>query len=244
MNQSFTILGLETATQSCSVALFRDNQFSSRHRLEAKKSSEFVLPMLYELLEAQKCQLNEIAGIAVGVGPGSFTGVRVAVGLAKAMGFALNIPVWPISTLRALAQEVYTTYPEYQSLPILTTWDARMHAIYWGVYEHANGLVRNQLPQDQLSSPCDLSIPFSPGTEIVVAGSGMEHYAAELEPCLLPFTIRCVNEVYPNAEAIIGLALQDKAQGIQPASLFELSPDYVRNDVAKIPKSMNMPVPT
>ena len=97
------ILAIETATESCSVALLCGEALIDRTELAPRRHAELVLPMAEELLAEAGITRRQIDGIAMGQGPGAFTGVRLAVALAQGIALALDRPVVPVSTLAALA---------------------------------------------------------------------------------------------------------------------------------------------
>lgn len=242
MNHSQTILGLETSTHACSIVLFVQGQYYHRLNIEPKKHSDLILPMIQSILAEAKIQMNDITDIAVGVGPGSFTGVRVAVGLAKAFGFALKVPVWPVSSLRALANQVYRKELCTREDIVLSTWDARMKAVYWGLYQ-CNDITISPVHStaDQLSAPEALDISGlcnQDFKQLVTVGCGVSHYYRAVIGVISEYDPKVIEDFYPNAHDVIVLAIQDQAAGLKPADIFELAPEYVRNDVAKVPKNM------
>lgn len=252
------ILGLETSTHACSIVLLSQGQYYHELNIEPKKHSDLVLPMIQRLLAEAKIQMNDITAIAVGVGPGSFTGVRVAVGLAKAFGFALKVPVWPISSLRALANQVYRKELCASEDIVLSTWDARMKAVYWGLYQSDSQTIISidNLP-DQLSAPEALDLSsllwdtqdnypdkqiqnskLLAAKQLVTVGCGVSHYYDAMMAAISQYNPKVIEDFYPNAQDVIELAIQDQVAGLQPADVFELAPEYVRNDVAQVPKNM------
>ena len=98
------ILALDTSTEQCSVALLRGDLTISRSLHAGQRHSTMILPMVREVLEEAKLTLAQLSGIAFGAGPGSFTGLRIACGVAQGLAFGAGIGVAPIGTLRALAE--------------------------------------------------------------------------------------------------------------------------------------------
>jgi tRNA threonylcarbamoyl adenosine modification protein YeaZ len=97
------ILALETATDACSVALSINGETRQRFQIAPQRHTELLLPMVGELCAEAGLALPALDVIAVSVGPGAFTGVRVATALAQGLAFAFELPVLGISTLAALA---------------------------------------------------------------------------------------------------------------------------------------------
>lgn len=136
------ILALETATEACSAALALDADIRERFEVAPRGHSALILPMLASLLDEAGIGLTQVDALAFGRGPGAFTGVRIAAGVAQGVAFAADLPVVPVSTLAALAQTAATSHAETHLLAAI---DARMDEVYWGAYvRDAGGLVRLQ----------------------------------------------------------------------------------------------------
>jgi len=99
------ILAIETSTEACSVALVHGEEILARSELAPRRHGELVLPMADSLLAEAGMSRQALEGIAVGRGPGAFTGVRLAISLAQGMAMALDLPVVTVSSLQALAME-------------------------------------------------------------------------------------------------------------------------------------------
>ena len=136
------LLAIDTATEGCSAALVNDQQLLTRMEVQPRKHAELILPMLDELLSEAGLAISQLDALAFGRGPGAFTGVRIATGVIQGIAFGADLPVVPVSTLRALAQRAFQ---EYQHANVLTAFDARMDEVYWASYQLAeNGLMRLQ----------------------------------------------------------------------------------------------------
>src|SRR5690606_10081736 len=129
------ILALDSATDACSVALYRDGEVTSLFELAAKSHTQRLLPMVDELLQSADCTLKDLDAIAFGRGPGSFTGLRICLGIVQGLAFGANLPVIPVSTLAAMASGFWREPAQYSALPLplLVALDARMDEIYWAV---------------------------------------------------------------------------------------------------------------
>src|SRR5574340_720031 len=99
------LLAIETATESCSAALNIDGRIIERSELAPRRHAELILPMIESLLGEAGIARAQLDGIAVGRGPGAFTGVRLAIAVAQGLALALDIPVVAVSSLDALAQD-------------------------------------------------------------------------------------------------------------------------------------------
>ncbi len=122
------ILALDTSTEWCSVAA-GDGECWFEERLHAREShSEHVLPMVDRALASFGCALSSLDGIAFGAGPGSFTGVRIAAGIAQGLALGADLPVLPVCTLEATARVD-------GGERVIACLDARMREIYIAAYE-------------------------------------------------------------------------------------------------------------
>jgi tRNA threonylcarbamoyladenosine biosynthesis protein TsaB len=126
------LLALESATEHCSVALWIDGTLSSLQGVAHQAHSETLLPMVRNLLSEAGVTSSQLDAIAFGMGPGAFTGLRMACGVAQGMALGLDIPVVPIPTLMALAEGSGHER-------VVAALDARMNQIYVAVYESIAG---------------------------------------------------------------------------------------------------------
>jgi len=125
-------LVIDASTEACSVALQYQGNISSLYELCPQSHSLRLLPMIDELLKAAQCSLQQLDGIIYGQGPGSFTGVRIGIGVTQGLAFSANLPVVGVSTLQAMAQQAYNQYGETR---VISAIDARMSEVYTGFYE-------------------------------------------------------------------------------------------------------------
>jgi tRNA threonylcarbamoyladenosine biosynthesis protein TsaB len=156
------ILAVETSTEYCSVALWQDGNISERSELVGQKHSEILLAMLDELLKATGVTMKQLDGIAFGKGPGSFTGVRIACGVAQGLALGADLNVVGVCTLEALAQASGHD-------KVIAALDARMNEIYLAAYEKREGAWAT------IIEPCLCKAEAAPivaGEEWFGAGSG------------------------------------------------------------------------
>ncbi len=124
------ILGIESASLPASVALFCDDRIIGSEKTDLKKThSETLLPMVDSLFKKCDMTMKEIDAIAVSVGPGSFTGLRIGVSAAKGLAFPYHIPVIPVPTLDAMAYSFFAS--PFIIVPLM---DARRSEAYTGFY--------------------------------------------------------------------------------------------------------------
>ena len=154
-----TLLALDTATEACSIALLHEGEVTSKYEVIPRMHAHNLLPMIKKLLEDVGINLSTLDAIAFGRGPGSFTGVRIAVGVVQGLAFALCLPVIPVSNLAVLAQRALREYGYSQ---VASAIDARMDEVYWGCYRETAGEMclmsaESVRPPESAVLPCDAS---------------------------------------------------------------------------------------
>jgi len=149
------ILAIETSTEYCSVALWQDGALNERCERVGQKHSEVLLGMVDGVLRDAGCTVQEVEGIAFGKGPGSFTGVRIACGVAQGLAFGADLKVVGVCTLHALAEATGQD-------KVIAALDARMGELYFAAYEKRDGAWRTVI------EPCLCTAESAPA----VAGSG------------------------------------------------------------------------
>lgn len=209
------LLAIETSTERASVALCIGDQLNTEYFEGAKTHAQLVLPAVVRLLAAAGMTLAQLDGVVFGEGPGSFTGLRVACSIVKGLAYGQDLPIYPVSTLRAIAQAV-----SVKNADILAVLDARMNQLYWSFF-----------PQNHLPSPAIVSdvgeIALSGDSPICLAGVGWERYEAQWPPVMQQRFIDR-QSIYPDAGVMIELV---KSGGIPAVSITEAMPVYVRNKV-------------
>ena len=221
------LLALDTATESCSAALLCGESLLERSELAPRRHAELILPMIDSLLNQAGLSRRRIDGIAVGRGPGAFTGVHLAISVAQGLALGLNIPVVPVSSLAALAQDVPAD--AHNDASILAVIDARMGEIYAGVFRRGtNGLVES-VGEESVMRASELVLPQS--TQWCIVGSGWDAYRDALA-ARLPAPPRWADGArYPQAHAIALLAQPQFAAGRGVSPEYAL-PVYLRDKVA------------
>lgn len=215
------ILALDTSTEACSAALYVDGETISRYELAPRRHAELILPMIDSLLTEADIRLQGLDTIAFGRGPGAFTGIRIATGIAQGLAFSASLPVTPVSTLAAIAYSVKDN-AEY----IATAIDARMNEIYFGIYK-GNDTV--ELVGDEFVIPPD-NITLSITGKYFGAGSGWSSYKDSLCATFNEQLSGYDSERYPHATDIASIAVHAYANGMVE-NPHEISPVYLRNRV-------------
>lgn len=218
---SLKLLALETSTEYCSIALLDGDSLASREEHAGQRHSELILPMVDALLNDAGIAPVDLDGVAFGAGPGSFTGLRIACGVAQGIAFAHQLPVAAIGTLHALAQAV-------PGEKIVAALDARMGEIYFAAFQRENQSWRT-LVEPSLCSP--QSAPDLPGAQWIGCGSGFDRHREAL--CRrYGDQLAVVREgLYPHAREVATLGKQCLAAG-QGVAAELATPLYVRDKVA------------
>lgn len=221
------LLAIETSTESCSVALVHGDQLIARSELAPRRHAELVLPMANALLAEAGLGRQALDAIAVGRGPGAFTGVRLGVSLAQGMAMALDLPVVTVSSLAALAMEA----PDDGSdAAILAVIDARMGELYVASYRrHEDGSLL-ALDAERVCTAQSLVLPVADAWHVV--GSGWGTYSDALRERLAGSVILSAEGAcFPQAVRVAQIAVGEFRAGRAHAPELAL-PVYLRDKVA------------
>ena len=225
------VLGIDTATRVAGAAVVGEGRLiAERFIHNLKTHSQHIIPMVSQVMEDAGLKPGDLHGIAVTGGPGSFTGLRIGMSVAKTMGLALNIPVIGISTLKVIAWNLYRT----QGLicPIL---DAKKHEVYTCLYRS------NDAGLEELFSPLALGIDQLTdrisGLEyekVTFLGDGVPDYQEIIREKLGAQAIfgTIINN-YPRAAAVAELGLAPMQEGRLSDATF-LQPLYLRKSEAEV----------
>src|SRR5271167_3026642 len=160
------ILALDASTDVCAVALGDGASWGERVEKAGQRHSELLLPMIRALLSEARLELTDLDGIAFGAGPGSFTGLRIACGVAQGLALGMDLPVIGVATLEAMAE---TARSRSGCTRVVAALDARMHEVYVAAYEHdGTRWCASVLPC--VVTPSDAPVP--PGAGWSGAGNG------------------------------------------------------------------------
>ena len=215
------VLALETSTEYCSVAFWQDGEVVERCEAVGQKHSERLMPMIDELLQATGHKLQALDGIAFGMGPGSFTGVRIACGVTQGLALGANLPVVGVCTLEALGEASGHDR-------VIAVLDARMGEIYHAAYEK-RGDEWIAASEPCLCKPEDA--PAVTGEGWFAAGSGFAVNGTALEVRYAGQLSGIDGTVVPQAAAIAALGARRlvRGEGVDAALALPL---YLRDKVA------------
>lgn len=233
------ILAIETATEACSAALMISANGNikkyERFQLAPREHTKLILPMLDEVFAEAGIKLRDVDAIAFGRGPGAFTGLRIAAGIAQGLSLSVDKPVIPVSTLQALAfqalDESNLDQGNKGDTTIIAALDARMGEIYWGEFKFVDNRMTS-VGSERISSPEILQDTLSKEYRVIAIGSGWDVYKEILIKKGKLNNIVHLNEIFPNALAVASTALKLflDGYGVSPE---DAQPVYIRNNVAQ-----------
>jgi tRNA threonylcarbamoyladenosine biosynthesis protein TsaB len=220
------LLAIDTSTDACSVALFIDGEIREKFEIVPREHTKLILPMVDELLADAQIKPQHLDAVALSRGPGSFTGVRIATGVAHGIAFGADIPVVLVSTLAAIAQDVFN---RHQVDLAFTAMDARMDEIFWGVYQ-PNALGLAELIGEEVVTPADKVV--YPDIDGVGVGSGWSVHGDALSSHIGSHVKYVISDVWPHAACVAQLGAYDFANGLA-MPVEQAMPVYLRDKVAK-----------
>ena len=209
------ILGIDTSTKICTCSIFdSENGVIAETSLSVKKNhSNIVMPIIDNLFKISDLTINDIDKIAVAIGPGSFTGVRIALGIAKGLAMALNKPLIAINELDIL--EAIASGNENEIIPLI---DARKERVY---YKYQNKYIDDYL--------INLISNFDKNKKYVFVGDGAINYKNILKDNLGDnAVILPMYNSFPRASILCELALNK-----EEANIYTLEPEYISKSRAE-----------
>lgn len=220
------LLALDTSTDACSAALYCDGEVRERFELAPRRHTQLLMPMLDALLAEAGLTPPQLDALAFGCGPGSFTGVRIAAGVAQGMAFAADLPVLTVSTLAAQAQQCFAETAHDWAF---TAMDARMGEIYWGVYFKDESGYATLWEEETVALVEHVSFPAVRGMGV---GSAWLAYETQLSEQLQGHVEVYDASYLPRAAYIARLGALGYASNQAVAAELAL-PVYLRDKVAK-----------
>jgi tRNA threonylcarbamoyl adenosine modification protein YeaZ len=198
------LLAFDTSTPAVTVALHDGTQILASHTVvDARRHGELLAPGIAQVLADARCSASDLTGIAVGVGPGPFTGLRIGLMTARAMGDALTIPVSGVCTLDVIAAAVVSAQP------FLVATDARRREVYWATYDARSA----RIDGPHVERPAD------------VVWRGPAYGAGAL---MYPETfVNSLQPEYPDAGVLASMVASGRAVVLPPDPLYLRRPDAV-----------------
>jgi tRNA threonylcarbamoyladenosine biosynthesis protein TsaB len=225
------LLAFETATEACSVALWIDGDVRERFEIAPRRHAELSLPWAEQLLAEAGLAKSQLDAIAVGRGPGAFTGVRLAIALAQGIALALDRPVVPVSTLAALAAGAFAppAVAGEGGMHILAAIDARMGEVYTAAFVREGDDLR-ALSKEIVATPDSVELPAGMDDWHGV-GTGFAAIEGRLQARLQARLLQVDAAALPHAADVARLAAAAFARG-EALAPERLEPAYLRDNVA------------
>ncbi|RKR77250.1 tRNA threonylcarbamoyladenosine biosynthesis protein TsaB [Otariodibacter oris] len=219
-----TILAIDTATEACSVALCHNDHQTVLNELSPRTHTQRILPMVDELLQQAGISLKDVDALAFGRGPGSFTGVRVGVGVVQGLALGAELLVIPVSNLLAMAEEAYQRLNKTEVIALI---DARMNEVYFAQFSRNSEGEWREVIAEQVCSPEKAMSQIQLDRNAVVVGTGWAAYS-QFSAANLPLVISDIT--LPSAQFMLSLAEKALEKGLVKSAL-EIEPIYLRNEV-------------
>jgi len=219
-------LTIDASTEACSVALSIKDQVISEFEICPQSHSIVLLPMIDRLLKQADCKLSQLDGLIYGQGPGSFTGVRIGIGVAQGLAFSAELPVVGVSTLQAMAQQAFIKHQKNQ---VISAIDARMSEVYAGFYQLDDHNIMSPMVDETVVSPTKLAAYLSEHTQNAYGvGTGWDAYQLELNE--LKNNQGSPEILFPDAQAMLAIGKVNFSE--RAVSAEHAQPVYVRDTVS------------
>ena len=230
MECELMILGIETSVEQVGVAL-GDYRGVRAHSMLAsdRRHAESLTPMIQFVMQQAEVEMSDLSAVAVDVGPGLFTGMRVGIAAAQSIAWALELPMIPVCSLDVVAMNAH-----WSESVVAASLDARRGEVYWALYRmRAIGAEPQRITEPVVSSPEDLAVHLADrGEEIVCVGSGFDRHQ-EVFQALQWAQFLGASGSYPSATHLVTLAGQRLAADdtVLPGAV---EPMYLRAPDAEI----------
>lgn len=221
------ILAIDTATEACSVALWNDGKIGAHFELCPREHTQRILPLVQQQLSEGGVTLAELDALAFGRGPGSFTGVRIGIGIAQGLALGAGLPMIGVSTLMTMAQGAWR---KTGATRVLAAIDARMGEVYWAEYQRDDDGVWHGEATEAVLKPEAVSTRLKNlHGEWATVGTGWPAWPDLAQGSDLVVTDGDI--LLPAAEDMLPLACQLLARQ-QTVAVEAAEPIYLRNEVA------------
>ncbi|HEY5643555.1 MAG TPA: tRNA (adenosine(37)-N6)-threonylcarbamoyltransferase complex dimerization subunit type 1 TsaB [Woeseiaceae bacterium] len=225
------LLAIDTSSIACSVALQAGDTVLERHEEQPREHTRLLMPMINAVLADASLRVSDLDAIVLGNGPGSFIGMRIAAAVAQGLAHGAGIGIVPVSSLAAVAAEVFATGP---AGAVAVAQDAHMNEVYLGIFERRDDGLPSPLTDECLHSQTPIeALEECAAASRVAAGFGWERY-----PALLAANRPWIDQVspvrHPRARHLLPMAAAAARQGgvIAPR---DVAPAYLRHKVAETP---------
>jgi Inactive homolog of metal-dependent proteases, putative molecular chaperone len=222
------ILAIDTATEACSAALWNTGEICAHFELCPREHTQRILPVVQDILSQSGVTLAELDALAFGRGPGSFTGVRIGIGIAQGLALGAELPMIGVSTLATMAQGAFR---KSGATRVLAAIDARMGEVYWAEYvRDEQGIWHGEESEAVLKPEAVKARLMQLSGEWVTVGTGWPAWP-ELAADATHLTITDGEVLLPAAEDMLPIAVYLLEKG-KTVAVEKAEPKYLRNEVA------------
>ena len=223
------LLAIEASTKTGSCAVFGDEGLIGELTINTDAThSEKLMPAIISLMGALQLTFKDLNGLAVSIGPGSFTALRIAVSIAKGIALAANLPLIGVPTLKALAEKV----SDFGSV-ICPFLDARKEEVYFALYSRNKNGALEQLKEETVATVEQMCGNIK--TKTIFTGNGVEVYGKRIKELLQKkaFFLSKSNSL-PSASMVAEIGYRMLINGDYPKDLSSLRPIYLRSSDAEL----------
>lgn len=221
------ILAIDSATEACSVAIWNEGEIIELFEICPRNHTHRILPMVQQILSESGFSLNQLDALAFGCGPGSFTGIRIGIGIGQGLALGADLPMIGVSTLQTLAQGAWRKIRARQVLAVL---DARMGEIYLGQFKYKSEGQWSSTHTEVVVTPQKalMRIKLLQGSWVSV-GTSLKYYP-DLISGSEGLDLSDGNLSLPRAEDMLPLALALWNRG-KAVPVEQAKPTYLRHEV-------------
>jgi tRNA threonylcarbamoyladenosine biosynthesis protein TsaB len=223
------LLALDTSSIACSVALDVDGRVIDRHEEQAREHTRLLMPMVRDLLEEAKLAPADLDALVLGIGPGSFIGMRIAASVAQGLAYASGNRIVPVSSLLAVAAETFSAAENADFCAVCQ--DAHMSEVYLGLYRRGDDGLPALVTPERLHDQDEIGELRDSPDRYVGAGFGWTRY-----PALLAangdYLAATGSVLHPAARYLLpsGRQMFERGMVVEPQ---DVTPAYLRQTVAK-----------
>lgn len=222
------LLGIDTSTRSTVLGLQLGSEVVDRTSSEVDTHSREILPSIDSLVKEAGISLEDLDAIVFGQGPGSFTGLRIAIGVVQGLGYGLGIPVVPVSSMACIAQSVI---PAINPPLVFVGLTARLEEIYYGAYRFEDDIAVPVIPEGVV----DVSeLPQLPAGEWVGCGNAMQELGIKIEKATGVSFESISRDAVPTIHNLLSLGSFKFSRG-ESVNAIQATPVYLREQVASLP---------
>lgn len=218
------ILGIECCTKACSAALYEEGKITASFTLNGSLThSQTLLPIIKNMMKLAERELEDLDYIAVTVGPGSFTGIRIGLATAKGIAMGKDIPMIGISSLEALCYNM----PDFEGI-ICPCLDARRNQVYNGLFEMENGVIR-RITEDRAISVEELTDELNKyNRPVAILGDGA--YLIDDNRLTVPKKVHVPeNNIFLRADSLcLAAAMETTLCTFRAQNFKDIMPTYLR----------------